>query len=259
VNNDSYELAYRDRFFTVDTSVTLYKRRESPVIGNRSYPLALDPNVIVTSPVNFGSNDATGVEFNFNVRQLFVKGLSANLGATIGNEKRTRVSNLAGDTLAEEQKNHRENARLRLAYQFLQESLQLSVNRNGRTLNGQGVNSAVTITNFTWMHRFSPRLSLNLNVNNVFRTGNSESFIDNEVLRLHTLNTPQQRVFTVGLRYQWGGVTGDERVRNGGRQGTFRGQQGGGRNEGAGGANGGDGFGNGGNAGGGFNGGGRGF
>jgi outer membrane receptor protein involved in Fe transport len=255
VNNDSYELAWRDRFFTVDTSVTLYKRRESPVIGNRSYPLALDPNVIVTSPVNFGSNDATGIEFNFNVRQLFIKGLSANLGATIGNEKRTRVSNLVGDTLAEEQKNHRENARLRLAYQFAQESLQLSVNRNGRSLNGQGVNSAVTITNFTWMHRFSPRLSLNTNVNNVFRTGNNESFVENEVLRLHTLNTPQQRVFTVGLRYQWGGVTGDERVRNGGRQGTFRGQQGNGRNDGGAGMNGGDGFGNGG----GLNGGGRGF
>jgi len=91
-------------------------------------------------------------------------------------------------------------------------------------------------------------------VNNVFRTGNNESFVENEVLRLHTLNTPQQRVFTVGLRYQWGGVTGDERVRNGGRPGMFRGGQDGSR--GPGGRNGGDGGGFGNGGGGGFNGGG---
>ena len=217
VNNDSAELAWRDRFFTADTSVTLYKRRESPVLGNRSYPLALDPNVIVTSPVNFGANDATGVEFNVNVRKLFLQGLSLNLGATIGNETRMRLFNLRTTALPVEQKNRRENARLRLAYQAGTESLQLSVNRNGASLNGQGINSAVTMTNFTWMHRFSPQLSLNLNVNNVFGAGNTESFVENEVLRLHTVSTTQPRIFSLGLRYQWGGVTGDERIRNGGR------------------------------------------
>jgi outer membrane receptor for ferrienterochelin and colicin len=246
VNNDSAELAWRDRFFTVDTSVTLYKRRESPVLGNRSYPLAADPNVIVTSPVNFGANDATGVEFNFNVRKLFLQGLSANLGATIGNETRMRLYNLSTTSMPVEQKNRRENARLRLAYQAGTESLQLSVNRNGQTLNGQGVNSAVTMTNFTWMHRFSPQLSLNLNVNNVFGAGNTETFVENEILRLHTLSTTQPRIFSLGLRYQWGGVTGDERIRNGGR-GVLRGPGGRGGNGGAGG--------NGGNG----NGGGRGF
>ena len=231
VNNDSAEIAWRDRFFTVDTSVTLYKRRESPVLGNRSYPLATDPNVIVTSPVNFGANDATGVEFNFNVRKLWLQGLSANLGATIGNETRMRLFNSRSAGLPQEQKNHRENARLRLAYQFDQESLQLSVNRNGRSLNGQGVNSAVTMTNFTWMHRFSPQLSLNLNVNNAFGAGNTETFVENEVLRLHTLSTTQPRIFSLGLRYQWGGVTGDERIRNGGR-GMLRGPGGRGGNGG---------------------------
>lgn len=255
VDNDLTELAYRDRFFGVDASFTAFKRRESPVIGNRSYALATDPHVIVTSPINFGANDSVGMDMNFNVRQLFLRGLSANLGVTLANEKRMRISNFgAGDT-GEEQKNRRENAKLRLAYQFLQESLQLSVNRNGRTLNGQGVNGAVTITNFTWMHRFSPQFSLNVNVNNVFRTGNNESYVENEVLRLHTLSTPQQRVFTVGLRYQWGGVTGDDRIRNGGRPGMFRGPQGNGRGDRGG--NDGGGFGN--DGGGGFNGGGRGL
>jgi len=227
VNNDSAELAWRDRFFTVDTSVTLYKRRESPVLGNRSYPLATDPNVIVTAPVNFGANDAVGVEFNVNARRLFIQGLSANLGATVGNETRMRLFNLRTAGMPVEQKNRRENARLRLAYQFDKESLQLSVNRNGRSLNGQGVNSATTMTNFTWMHRFSPQLSLNLNVNNLFGAGNTETFVENEILRLHTLSQTRPRVFSLGLRYQWGGVTGDERIRNGGR-GVLRGP--GGRN-----------------------------
>jgi hypothetical protein len=105
------------------------------------------------------------------------------------------------------------------------EALQLSVNRNGASLNGQGINSAVTMTNFTWRHNISQRLSLNLNVNNVFHTGNMSSDVANEVLRLHTLNVSQPRIVQIGLRYQWGGVTGDDRIRNGGR-GMFRGGQG---------------------------------
>lgn len=246
VNNDSYELAYRDRLFGVDSSFVLFKRRESPVVGNRSYTLATDPNVIVTSPINFGANDSTGIDLNFNVRQLFLPGLSANLGATLANERRLRISNFATDSTAVEQTNHRENIKLRLAYQVGMESLQLSVNRNGATLNGQGVNSAVTMTNFTWMHRITPRLSLNLNVNNVFHTGNMESDVENEVLRLHTLNVSQPRIVQIGLRYQWGGVAGDERIRNG--RGMFRG----GRGDGGG-------FGNGGGFTNGGAGGGRGF
>jgi hypothetical protein len=217
VNNDSAELVWRDHFFNVDTSLTLYKRRESPVLGNRSYTLLTDPNVIVTSPVNFGANDAVGVELNFNMRNLFIRGLSANLGATIGNETRMRLFNLGTSGVPVEQKNRRENARLRLAYLFDKEFLQLSVNRNGPSLNGQGVNSAVIMTNLTWMHRFSPQLSLNLNVNNPFGAGSTETFVENEVLRLHTLSASQPRVFSLGLRYQWGGVTGDERIRNGAR------------------------------------------
>jgi outer membrane receptor protein involved in Fe transport len=242
VNNDLIELAYRDRLFGVDSSFVLFRRREAPVIGNRSYALASDPNVIVTSPVNFGANDSTGVDLNFNVRQLFLPGLSANLGATLASETRQRISNVTTDMTAVEQSNRRANVKLRLAYQAGRESLQLSVNRNGATLNGQGINGAVTMTNFTWRHTITPQLSLNLNVNNVFHTGNMESDVENEVLRLHTLNTGQPRVVQIGLRYQWGGVAGDERIRNGGR-GMFRGGQGPGARGDGGAGDGGGGFG----------------
>jgi hypothetical protein len=74
------------------------------------------------------------------------------------------------------------------------------------------------------------------------------------VLRLHSLTVNQPRIVQIGLRYQWGGVTGDDRIRNGGR-GMFRSGPGG-RGDGGGGfGNGGGGFGNGG-GGGGYNGGG---
>jgi ferric enterobactin receptor len=224
VSNDLYELAYRDRFYTVESSFTLFKRRESPVISSRSYPLLTDPNVIVTSPVNFGANDSLGVDLNFNVRRLFIDGLSANLGTTISNDRRLRLFNLSTTQMLE-QTIHRDSAKLRLAYQVGTESLQLMVNHNGPTLSGQGVNKAFTMTNFSWQHRLSPQMTLNFNVNNVFQVGNMESFTENELLRVHSLMTKQPRVFTLGLRYQWGGVTGDPRIRNGGRRGEmFNGQ-----------------------------------
>ena len=246
VNNDLYEVAYRDRFYTVESSFTLFKRVESPVVSNRSYPLLSDPNVIVTSPVNFGANDSVGVDLNFNMRHLFIDGLSANLGTTISNDKRLRLFNLS-TTDAIEQTIHRESAKLRLAYQVGAESLQLMVNHNGPTLSGQGVNKAFTMTNLAWQHRVSPQMTLNFNVINVFNVGNMESDTANEVLRLHTLMTRQPRVFNFGLRYQWGGVTGDQRTRNGMRPGEFMGPRGehggfGGGREAGGGPGGGPGF-----------------
>jgi hypothetical protein len=70
-------------------------------------------------------------------------------------------------------------------------------------------------------------MTLNFNVVNVFNIGNMESYTDNEVLRVHTLITGQPRVFNFGLRYQWGGVTGDARIRNAGdRRGEFMGPRG---------------------------------
>jgi hypothetical protein len=261
VYNSSYELAYRDRFFNVDTSVALFKRVESPVISNRSFPLLSDPNVLVSSPVNFGANDSVGLDLNFNVRQLFLQGLSANLGATILNEKRLRLFNFAG-SVPYEQKNHRENIKLRLAYHVGDESLQLNVNHQGQALNGQGINKGSVMTNFSWQHRLSERLTLNLNVTNVFKKGNNESVTENEVLWTHSLTYTQPRIVMLGLRYQWGGVTGDERIRNGGRQngGMFRGpggREGRGFGNGGGGGGGSGGFGGGGGGGGGgFSGGG---
>jgi outer membrane receptor for ferrienterochelin and colicin len=234
VSNDLAEIAYRDNFFTVDTSATLFKRRESPVLGNRSFLLATDANVIVTAPVNFGVNDATGLELNFNARKLFVPGLSANLGATLANVRRSRLSNFATGNAESILTNRQQDVKLRLAYQIAMESLQLSVNRRGQSLSGQGTNSAITMTAFTWRHRFTPRLNMNLNVSNVFDTGDIENYVENEVLRQHSLTTAPRRVVTLGLSYQWGGVSGDERIRNGGR-GMFRGGGGSGREGGDGG------------------------
>ena len=250
VNNDLGELVYNDQFFTVNSSFKLFARRESPVIGNRTYQLPTDPDVIVTSPVNFGSNRSTGLDMNFNVRKLFVQGLSANLGVTLTNDTRMRISNFGLDSLPGELKAHREDIKLRLAYQVGMESLQLNVNRRDASLNGQGRTGGLTMTNVSWQHRFSPRLTMNLNVQNLFRSGGVESDTENEVLRLYTRSTAQPRVVYLGLRYQWGGVTGDERVRNGGR-GMFRGPGGaGGRGDGGFG-NGGGGWGGGGGGGGG--------
>jgi hypothetical protein len=77
---------------------------------------------------------------------------------------------------------------------------------------------------------------MNLNVSNVFDTGDIENYVENEVLRQHSFTTAPQRVVTLGFSYQWGGVSGDERIRNGapgmfrggGREGSGSGREGGG-------------------------------
>ncbi|MCS0657742.1 TonB-dependent receptor domain-containing protein [Massilia terrae] len=221
VSNASYELAYRDRFFNVDSNFVLFRRVESQVIGNRSTPLATDSNVIVTAPINFGSNNSTGLDLNFNVRRLFLDGLSINLSTVVSNDRRQRLFNLSTTQIVE-QSVHRESAKLRLAYQDGPESLQLTVNHVGPSLSGQGLNHSFTMTNFSWQHKFTPQLSFNLNINNVFHGGNMESVTGNEILRVHGLTLGQPSVFYAGLRYQFGGVTGDPRIRGGGGSGGAR-------------------------------------
>jgi outer membrane receptor protein involved in Fe transport len=259
VNNDNLELAYRERLFGVDSSFTLFQRRETPVVSTLSYALASDPNVIVTSPVNYGTNNSVGVDLNFNLRQLYFSGLSANLGATILNEKRLRLSNNVNDTTGIEEKNHKNNIKLKLAYQILAESFQLNVNRTGASLTGQGTTGGTTMTTLNWQHRVSPKLALYMNVTNVLHSGSQDSYTSNEALILHNFRAAQPRLFTIGLRYQWGGVTGDDKIRNGARrEGMFRGQGNpGGRGDG-GGDGGGFGNGAGGGSGGGWGGGGGG-
>ncbi len=220
VNNDLAEMSYRDRFFDVDSSFTLFERRESPVVAWRSFLLASDPDVLVTSPVNFGGHSSQGMEVALNTRNLLIDGLSANFSTTISNDKQQRLFNLSTTQMVE-RTIHRESAKIRLAYQFAMESLQLTVNHNGPTLAGQGINKAFTMTSFAWQHRLSPQMTLNFNVQNVFNVGAMSSVTENEVLRMHSLRSKQPRVFNIGLRYQWGGVTGDQRIRNGGKRGEM--------------------------------------
>jgi hypothetical protein len=63
-------------------------------------------------------------------------------------------------------------------------------------------------------HKFSPRLSMNVRASDVLRSTDQKFRTETDVLRDRIDTRVNQRRLYVGLRYTFGGVTGNDAVRN---------------------------------------------
>ena len=86
--------------------------------------------------------------------------------------------------------------------------MQLTLNRQGRTLQGDGYRNANSTANLSWQHVLTPRLSLSVNVTDLFDSNKQESIVDSDVLRSTSVRQFDGRIAYVGLSYRFGGVTG---------------------------------------------------
>ncbi|MFL6710336.1 MAG: hypothetical protein ACJ8HI_19205, partial [Massilia sp.] len=62
--------------------------------------------------------------------------------------------------------------------------------------------------------KFNPRLSLNVRANDLLRSTDQKFRVETDTLRDRTDTTVHQRRLYAGLRYTFGGVTGNDAVRN---------------------------------------------
>jgi hypothetical protein len=68
--------------------------------------------------------------------------------------------------------------------------------------------------NLAYEHKFDKRLSLNVRANDVLRSTDQKFRVETDTLRDRTDTTVHQRRLYVGLRYTFGGTTGNDAVRN---------------------------------------------
>ncbi|MDB5960655.1 MAG: TonB-dependent receptor [Massilia sp.] len=216
----SLELGYETRFMGLaPVSLRGYLRRESDVITDRR--VFLSETTLLTTKENLGDRRAAGVEFSVmgmvppnmkisgfslpNIRFMF----SGNWAVT--EQDRLDSFGLTGD------KRRAPSLQLQGGGQWQispSDVLTLMAFHQGKLLSGEGYREPFGIMNLAYEHKFSPRLSFNMRANDVLRSTDQKFRVDTSTLRDHTDTIVNQRRLYVGLRYTFGGVTGNDAVRN---------------------------------------------
>lgn len=216
----SLELGYETRVLGL-MPVTLrgYLRRESDVITDRR--VFLSENTLLTTKENLGDRRAGGLEFslmgmvppNFRLGGVALPSIRFMFSGNWGFVQQDRLDafGLTGEK--------RSTASLQLQgggqWQITPTDV-LSVMgfHQGRLLSGEGYREPFGVMSLAYEHKFSPRLSLNVRASDVLRSSDQKFRVDTPTLREHTDTVVNQRRVYAGLRYTFGGVTGNDAVRN---------------------------------------------
>lgn len=216
----SLELGYETRLMGLAPfSLRGYLRRESDVITDRR--VFLSQTTLLTTKENLGDRRAAGIEFSVmgmvppnmkiagmglpNIRFMF----SGNWAVT--EQDRLDAFGLTGE------KRRAPSLQLQGGGQWQispKDVLTLMAFHQGKLLSGEGYREPFGVMNLAYEHKFSPRLSLNLRANDVLRSTDQKYRVDTSILRDHTDTVVNQRRVYVGFRYTFGGVTGNDAVRN---------------------------------------------
>lgn len=216
----SLELGYETRVMgLMPVSVRGYLRDESNVITDRR--VFLNENALLTTKVNLGDRRAAGIEFSV------MGGLPPNMkvgGFTLPNirfmfngnwahteQDRIDVLGLTGE------KRRASSLQLQGGGQWQispADVLTLMAFRQGKQLSGEGYREPFGILNLSYEHKFSPRLSLNIRANDVLASTDQKFRVETSTLRDRTDTSVHQRRVYAGLRYTFGGTTGNDAVRN---------------------------------------------
>jgi outer membrane receptor protein involved in Fe transport len=211
-NSDSFELGYESRFGGLDTNLRGYYRKDTGLISDRK--MFISDTVILTTKDNAGSNQSGGLEFTLSGKVL--PSLSINTSGNLGYTEQRIFSAL--DTAEATRHAVSLSGRVRLNYHLSDEDqVQVSVNAQGKTLNGQGYRQPNATTNFSVRHALTPALNLVLNVTDVFDANKIETITDTDLLKETSIRRSAGRIVYLGLSYRFGGAAGGPGA--GGRRG----------------------------------------
>ncbi|MDL2356012.1 MAG: TonB-dependent receptor [Pseudomonadota bacterium] len=212
-NSDSLELGYETRFGKLDTNLRGYYRKDTGLISDRK--VFISDTVILTTKNNAGSNQSGGLEFT--VSGKILPNLSINTSGNLSYSEQQIFGVLPSDVSTRHA--IALSGRARFNYHLSDEDqVQVSLNAQGKSLNGQGYRQPNTTTNFSVRHALTPALSMVLNVTDVFNANKIETITDTELLKETSIRRSAGRIVYLGLMYRFGGAAGG-RPGEGGRRG----------------------------------------
>ncbi|HWJ95242.1 MAG TPA: TonB-dependent receptor, partial [Telluria sp.] len=216
----SLELGYETKVKgLMPVSVRGYLRSESDVISERR--VFLNSSTLLSTRENLGDRRAGGVEFSLmgmippntrvsgftlpNIRFMFN-----------GNWGFIELDRLGSQGLTGE-KRKSPSLQLQGGGQWQAsptDVVSVMAFRQGKLLSGEGYREPFGMLTLAYEHKFSPRLSMNLRANDVLRSTDQKFRVETDLLRDRTDTNVHQRRLYLGLRYTFGGVTGNDAVRN---------------------------------------------
>ncbi|MGJ7916615.1 TonB-dependent receptor domain-containing protein [Massilia sp. LXY-6] len=216
----SLELGYETKIMGLAPfSVRGYLRKEGDVITDRR--VFLNENTLLTTRENLGDRRSGGIEFsvmgmvppNLRIKGIALPNIRFMFNGNWGfiEQDRTDALGLAGG------KRSSPSLQLQGGGQWQigpDDVLTLMSFRQGKLLSGEGYREPFGMMNLAYEHKFDKRLSLNIRANDVLRSTDQKFRVETELLRDRTDTTVHQRRLYVGLRYTFGGTTGNDAVRN---------------------------------------------
>jgi outer membrane receptor protein involved in Fe transport len=216
----SLELGYETKIKgLMPVSVRGYLRRESDVITERR--VFLSDTTLLTTRENLGDRRSGGIEFsvmgmippNLRVSGFALPNIRFMFNGNWGFIEQDRIgaAGLTGE------KRSSPSLQLQGGGQWQinpNDVLTLMTFHQGRLLSGEGYREPFGMMNLAYEHKFDKRLSLNIRANDVLRSTDQKYRVETDLLRDRTDTTVHQRRLYVGLRYTFGGTTGNDAVRN---------------------------------------------
>ncbi|MCG2584763.1 outer membrane beta-barrel family protein [Massilia sp. TS11] len=216
----SLELGYETKIMgLMPASLRGYMRHESDVITERRS--FVSPTTLLTTKVNEGDRQAAGVEFsimamvppNMKWNGIALPAIRFMFNGNWGYVEQDRIGSM-GPT---GEKRRTPSLQLQGGLQWTMtpdDTLSFMTFRQGKQLSGEGYREPFSNVILALEHKFSPRLSLNIRANDVFQGTDQRFRTETDTLRDRTDVQVHQRRVYVGLRYTFGGVTGNDAVRN---------------------------------------------
>ncbi|HEY0064955.1 MAG TPA: TonB-dependent receptor [Telluria sp.] len=197
---DSFELGYETKFGVVDTNLRAYFRKDKDLISERSY--FISDTVLLTTRENAGSNRSGGLEFSLSGK--LTPWLNFNTSGNVARTEQRGVDNAGVVTV-------RNATALTLRGRVSvtlspKDTMQFSVNTQGKTLTAQGYREPQTTANLNYRRALTPRLSLLINVTDLFDSNKMASRIDTSYLHEQTERRYDGRIAYIGLSYRFGGL-----------------------------------------------------
>jgi outer membrane receptor protein involved in Fe transport len=205
VQTDSFEVGWETKAFGLDTALRGYFRNDRDMIRTRQS--VVNDTVLLTTWENGGSNRSGGLEFTLSGK--LTPRLSVNASGNLAVTEQEQV-----DLYGFETKRTASSLSLRGRFNYqltAQDTLQLMINAQGKTLAGTGYREPMSTLNLSYRRNLSQSLSLVLNVTDVFSSQKMETVTDSTTLKERAIRRFDGRIAYIGLSYRFGGVQGQPR------------------------------------------------
>ncbi len=199
---DSYELRLEDTHPGLTYSVAgFYKKNDHPITTDSFFLPTLSAQgtpVLETTKQNYGYGSSGGIELV--ASGSLTKALTVNADATYIAQELTTPG------VAGKQTGDTPSGRVMFSYTVTPvDSAQFLFFTSGKTLTGQGYRTAFAMGNLSYRHKFMPKLTLNLSVNDPFHTAKITNVTQTALVRSSSSFALQGPTIYLGLTYTFGG------------------------------------------------------